>query len=334
MPAWGDPGGLSPLSRRFSRERVSSLDARLLVSPKPRPGRKRADHAPLIDFCNRREGRAHPGAARLPARLRNSRGRSAIEGRGRQAPVTRLGVELPHCRSLRPDQACPRRTRGLLGSKAGTRVGQWFGDNPGEGAAGPCPKARLRPAARTVRPSNEPGYLHAARNRGFRRGPSQTPSESNEGVHFSRTRRHGPGRSQPSRTRQRNRFQWLSSATETICLRRLSDVLRNVSPASRCAASFVFHSSDAIRHDQAKNKHETQFLCPQDVQMFFPWSLGQSSVDRWGPGPTVPQRLHMLCALASHVVCVRRVSHTHVHQVHHTLIDADLPHTPPIAPSK
>jgi hypothetical protein len=29
----------------------------------------------------------------------------------------------------------------------------------------PCPEARLRPAARTVRPSNEPGYLHTARNR-------------------------------------------------------------------------------------------------------------------------------------------------------------------------
>jgi hypothetical protein len=41
---------------------------RRLVSPKPRPGRKRADQAPLIDFCNRREGRAHPRAARYPAR--------------------------------------------------------------------------------------------------------------------------------------------------------------------------------------------------------------------------------------------------------------------------
>jgi hypothetical protein len=29
----------------------------------------------------------------------------------------------------------------------------------------PGPEARLRPAARTVRPSNEPGYLHTARNR-------------------------------------------------------------------------------------------------------------------------------------------------------------------------
>jgi hypothetical protein len=28
------------------------------------------------------------------------------------------------------------------------------------------------------------------------------------------------------------------------------------------------HSSDTNRHDQAKNKHETQFLCPQDVQRF------------------------------------------------------------------
>jgi hypothetical protein len=189
VPALGDPGRLSPLSRRFSRERVSSLDARLPVSPKPRPGRKRADQASLIDFCNRREGRAHPGATRLPARLRDSRGRSAIEGRGRQAPVTRLGVELPRCRSLRPDQACPRRTSACSARKRAPLSGSGLATTPERVRPTHCPKARLRPAARTVRPSNEPGYLRAAQNRGFRRGPSLTPSESNEGVHFSRTRR-------------------------------------------------------------------------------------------------------------------------------------------------
>jgi hypothetical protein len=92
-----------------------------------------------IDFCNRREGRAHPRAARYPARQRFSRGRSAIEGRGRQAPVTRLGVELPHCRSPRPDQASPRRTLGLLGSKAGTLVGQGVGEHSWRGCRRPVP---------------------------------------------------------------------------------------------------------------------------------------------------------------------------------------------------
>jgi hypothetical protein len=129
----GDPGRLPTVSRRFSRERVSSLDARSPATPKPRPGRERASQTPLIDFCNRREGRAHPGATRYPARRRSSRRRSTIEGRGRQAPVTRLGVELPHCRSLRSDQALPRRTRGLLGSKAGTPVEHGIGKHSWRG---------------------------------------------------------------------------------------------------------------------------------------------------------------------------------------------------------
>jgi hypothetical protein len=202
-----DPGRLLPAeSTRFGRTSFLARTRRL-VSPKPRPGRKRADQAPLIDFCNRREGRAHPRAARYPVRQRYSRGRSAIEGHGRQAPVTRLGVELPPCRSLRSDQASSERTRGLLGWNAGTLVGQRVGEHSWRGAAtDPRPEARLRPAARTVRPSNEPGYLHLARNRDYRRGPPQAPSEPNEGVHFSRTRRSDCRRSRPPRARQRTRL--------------------------------------------------------------------------------------------------------------------------------
>jgi hypothetical protein len=127
------------MSRRSSRERVSSFATRSLVSPEPRPGRKRTDQAPFIDFCNRREGRAHPGTTRYPARQRGSRGRAAIEGHGRQAPVTRLGVELPHCRSLRPDQASARSREACSDRQRAPLSGKGSASIPGEGCDRPVP---------------------------------------------------------------------------------------------------------------------------------------------------------------------------------------------------
>jgi hypothetical protein len=140
VPALGDPGRLPPLSRRSSHERVASLGARSLVSPKPRPGRTRADQAPLTDFCNRREGRAHPGAARYPARQRVARRRLVIEDHGRQAPVTRLGVELPPCRSPRPDQASSRKREACSNRKRAPLSGNDSASTPGGECRQPVPQ--------------------------------------------------------------------------------------------------------------------------------------------------------------------------------------------------
>jgi hypothetical protein len=119
------------------------------------------------DLCNRREGRAHPRATRYPCTGVFSADVWPSKAAGGRAPVTRLGVELPLHRSPRPDQASARSTRGLLGSKAGTlyRTTEQTKTRRGSGSLR-GPEVRLRPAARTVRPSNEPGYLCAARNRG------------------------------------------------------------------------------------------------------------------------------------------------------------------------
>jgi hypothetical protein len=67
----------------------------------------------------------------------------------------------------------------------------------------------------------------------FTVAPRKTPAEPNEGVHFSRERRHtldGAHR----RTRGREAVPMAQHAIGTICLRRPNDVLRNVSLASRC----------------------------------------------------------------------------------------------------
>lgn len=123
---------------------------------------------PINDFCNRREGRAHPGAARHPARRRVERRRVAIEGL-RAAEHRLPGWESSSRSTGHPDSTKLRHecTRGLLESKVGTLVGQRNRPKTRSGLqCAPCPKARLRPTARTVRPSNEPGCLHVARNPG------------------------------------------------------------------------------------------------------------------------------------------------------------------------
>jgi hypothetical protein len=147
---------------------------------------KRANQCRSPTFCNRREGRAHPGAIRYPARPRDFRASGwPSTATGSRAPVTRLGVELPLCRSLRPDQASARGARGLLGSRAGALVGRHGDREPG---AAPVRLAIPRlafdlPRERSA-PSNEPGHLHTARNRGCHRGPSLAPTERNEASFF------------------------------------------------------------------------------------------------------------------------------------------------------
>ena len=203
----GRPGAPSTAESTLFGRTSFLARTRRLVSPKPRPGRKRADQAPLIDFCNRREGRAHPRAARYPARP------ASFTTGGWPAKATGGRHRLPGWESSsraaghldptkrRPKGERPARSESGHPCRAADRKSILE-----RGATDPRPEARLRPAARTVRPSNEPGYLHLARNRDTRRGPSQAPPEPNEGVHFSRTRRQDPRRSPPQRSRQRTRL--------------------------------------------------------------------------------------------------------------------------------
>jgi hypothetical protein len=146
----------TPFSNRFLPDRMNG-------SGTPRFG------APSItesDLCNRREGRAHPRATRHPARRRVQRRRLAIEGRGRQSTGYPAGSRAPALpvALTRPSFGTRRERPARI--EADTLVGQRSGRKTRRGSGSlRCPEARLRPAARTVRPSNEPGYLHAARNR-------------------------------------------------------------------------------------------------------------------------------------------------------------------------
>jgi hypothetical protein len=69
----------------------------------------------------------------------------------------------------------------------------------------PCPKARLRPAARTVRPSNEPGCLHIARNHGSSPWPFAGSSGAERKRPFFTRVTVDPRRSTPPHARQRSR---------------------------------------------------------------------------------------------------------------------------------
>jgi hypothetical protein len=196
------------MGRRRSPESSFLARARSTVSPWPRPRRTRADQAPLTDFCNRREGRAHPGTTRYPAR-RRVLGAGVGHRRPRAAEHRLPGWESSSRSAGRPD---PTRLRHEAREACSNRSGYPCRARTRSGSQerlslAPCPEARLRPAARTVRPSNEPGYLHTARNR----DSSPRPFADSNGagancVHFSRAQRGSPGRSTPPRARQRSRL--------------------------------------------------------------------------------------------------------------------------------
>lgn len=95
---------------------------------------------PCADFCNQREGRAHPRAARSPARRRVERLRRPSKAAGGGAPVTRLGVELPLHRSPRPDQASAVKRERPARIEAGTLVGRRGGRKPGAASAHHVPR--------------------------------------------------------------------------------------------------------------------------------------------------------------------------------------------------
>lgn len=152
----------------------------------------------------------------------------------------------------------------------------------------PCPEARLRPAARTVRPSNEPGYLHTARNRDSSPRPFADSNGAGAKASIFHARDGVALDGAHRRVRGREADSVAQHATESTCLRRPNDVLRNVSPASRCAASFEF--TIATRIDTIKPKTSSK-------HDFF---------------------VHRMCSdihhRSTHVVCTLLILHTITHQ--------------------
>jgi hypothetical protein len=210
-----------------------------------------------VEHTQERHGAPHAGVS------------SACAGHRRpRAAEHRLpGWESSSRSTGRPDPTKLRQlsARGLLESKAGTLVGQVRRPKTRSGfSALRAPRLALRPAARTVRSSDEPECLPAGRNHDSSPGLAADSSGGGSDVHFSRGRRRTLDGARRS-ARGREAAPVAQHATRAICLRRPNDVLRNVSLASRCAASFVVHSSHADVSFQAKNKLETTFSYPQDT---------------------------------------------------------------------
>jgi hypothetical protein len=187
------------------------------------------------DFCNRREARAHPRATRLPARRRVQRRRLAIEGRGRQSTGYPAGSRAPALpiALTRPSFGTRRERPARI--EADTLVGQRNGRKPGEAPARSVPRgppstcrANGEAVERTRVPSrrSEPRLFTAALRR-LQRSPTKTSIfHAYEGGALDGAHRRARGREAVSEAQH---------ATETIFLRRPNDVLRNVSPASKCA---------------------------------------------------------------------------------------------------
>ena len=112
------------------------------------------------------------------------------------------------------------------------------------------------------------------------------------------------------RTRGREAAPVAQHATGTICLRRLNDVLRNVSPASRCAASFEFTLPTRIVTIKPKTSAKRNFfvhrmcasfktsrhtLCAICARSTHPLAC------RWGAGPISGS----MCAQQSHNLSAR-----------------------------
>jgi hypothetical protein len=196
------------MKRRRSPGRVSSPE----LGSSIRRGRDRDESertkTPLIDFCNRREGRAHPGAARHPARRRVERRAVAIR-RPRAAEHRLPGWESSSRSADRPDptklrhearEACSERG----GYPCRTRKRP---KNPERLRLASCPEVRLRPAARTVRPSNEPEYLHVTGNRDSSPRPFRRLQRSRTKASiFHAPERCSPRRSTPASARPTSRF--------------------------------------------------------------------------------------------------------------------------------
>jgi hypothetical protein len=134
--------------------------------------------------ANLREGRAHPRATRYPARRRVSA--DAGHRRPRAAEHRLPGWESSSRSAGRSDSTKLRHeAREACSSRGGhpCRTARRT-ESPERLRLVACPKARLRPAARTVRPSNEPGCLPVAWNHGSSPGPPAGSSGAERGRPF------------------------------------------------------------------------------------------------------------------------------------------------------
>jgi hypothetical protein len=100
------------------------------------------------------------------------------------------------------------------------------------------------------------------------------------------------------RTRGREAVSVAQHATETTCLRRSNDVLRNVSPASRCAASFEFTLATRTVTIKPKTSSKHTFFVHRMCRAFV--------------------------SSCSHLVCTKLVLHTFTHQDLHSSFSGSL----------
>ena len=224
-----------------------------------------------MNFCNRREDRAHPGATVAPHEA------------GGRAPVTRLGVELPLHRSLRPDQASARTHERPARIEADTLVGQ---RRIRETRSGSRKRRAPRPAFDLPRERqgrrNEPGYLHVARNRDFFTAALRKLHRSRRRRPFFTRETAQPWTGHTAAPAAEKPAQWLSMRPKPTCLRRPNDVLRNVSPASRCAASFEFTLATRIVTIKPKTSSKRTFFVHRMCRC---------------KAPTTHMHVHTLCEL-------------------------------------
>jgi hypothetical protein len=233
-------------------------------------------------------------ATRYPARQRVERWRRP--SKAERAAKHRLpGWESSSRFTGRPDSTKLRHEarEACSESEAGTLVGRHGGRLPGEaltcraplGSSSTC-RANGEAVERTRVPSrrSEPRLFTAALRRLQRSRAKASIFHAHGGATLDGVHR---------RARGREAVPMAQHASGTTCLRRPNDVLRNVSPASRCAASFEF--TLATRTVTIKPKTSVK-------RTFF---------------------VHRMCrafsSSCSHLVCTKLVLHTLTHQDLHSL---------------
>lgn len=144
---------------------------------------------PCADFCNQREDRAHPRTARIPARRRRAPA-PAIEGRGRRSTGYPAGSRAPAPPVAPTRPSFGSKAREACSSRSGhpCRAARRLKTRSGFSAPR-APRPAPRPAARTVRSSDEPECLLAGRNLDSSPGLAADSSGGSGDVHFSRERR-------------------------------------------------------------------------------------------------------------------------------------------------
>jgi hypothetical protein len=179
-------------SDRFPPDRMNGFGLRRSRAPSIANGVFRRTGRPINDFCNRREGRAHPGAARHPARRRVERRRVAIEGL-RAAEHRLPGWESSsrstgHLDSTKLRHEAREACSNLSGHpcRAADQA-----ENPERAPVCSVPQgppSTYRANGKVVERTRVPSRRSEPRL--FTVAPRKAPAEPNEGVHFSRERRY------------------------------------------------------------------------------------------------------------------------------------------------